>query len=78
MNQAPWLGEKTVVVGLLAGFFGGKNQEYSVNDTGFISGLTLGWLFSSSVFVNNNVKVVSNKFDAGKDEREDERTVSNE
>jgi hypothetical protein len=76
MNQAPWLGEKTVVAGLLAGFFGGKNQRYSVNDKVFISGLALGWLFSSSVFVNNNVKVVSNKFDSGKDEREDERTVS--
>jgi hypothetical protein len=28
------------------------------------------------VFVNNSVKVVSNAFDSGKDEREDERTVS--
>jgi hypothetical protein len=28
------------------------------------------------VFVNNSVKVVSNAFDSGKDEREDERSVS--
>lgn len=39
-------------------------------------GLALGWLFSSSVFVNNSVKVVSNAFDFGKGEREEERTVS--
>lgn len=42
------------------------------------SGLTLGWLFSSSLFVNNNVKMVSKNFDSKKDEREDERTVSEE
>jgi hypothetical protein len=28
------------------------------------------------VFVNNSVKVVSNAFDSGRDEREDERSVS--
>jgi hypothetical protein len=39
-------------------------------------GLTLGWLFSSSVFVNNSVKVVSNAFDSNRDEREDETSVS--
>jgi hypothetical protein len=31
--------------------------------------LALGWLFSSSLFVNNTVKVVSNAFDSGKDEQ---------
>jgi hypothetical protein len=38
-------------------------------------GLALGWLFSSSVFVNNSVKVVSNAFDFEKDQCEDERNV---
>jgi len=57
MSHVPWFEEKTAVAGLLAGFFGG---------------LALGWLFSSSVFVNNSVKVVSNAFDINKDEREDE------
>jgi len=31
MNQAPWLAEKNVVAGLLAGFFGGKKKEYYDN-----------------------------------------------
>jgi hypothetical protein len=38
-------------------------------------GLALGWLFSSSVFVNNSVKVVANAFDFAKNEREEERHV---
>lgn len=41
-----------------------------------ILGLTFGWLFSSSLFVSNNVKVVSNAFDPKRDERDDEATVS--
>ena len=41
----------------------------------YILGLALGWLFSSSVFLNNSVKVVSNAFDFEKDACEDERTV---
>ncbi|CAF0921671.1 unnamed protein product [Rotaria sordida] len=57
MNQVPWFSEKNVIAGLLAGFFGG---------------LALGWLFSSSVFVSSTVKVVSNAFDSGRDERDDE------
>ncbi|CAF2590552.1 unnamed protein product [Rotaria sp. Silwood2] len=57
MNEVPWFNEKNVIAGLLAGFFGG---------------LALGWLFSSSVFVSNNVKVISNAFDSGRDERDDE------
>ena len=36
----------------------------------------MGWLFSSSMFVNNSVKVVSKNFDSKRDEREDERVVS--
>jgi len=51
-------GDKSAVAGLVAGFFGG---------------LALGWLFSSSVLVNNSVRVVGNAFDIGKDEREDEK-----
>lgn len=39
-------------------------------------GLALGWLFSSSVFVNNSVKVVANAFDFDKSECEEERNVS--
>lgn len=39
-------------------------------------GLACGWLFSSSLFVNHSVKVVSKKFDPTRDEREDERSVS--
>jgi hypothetical protein len=27
MDQVPWFAEKTVVAGLLAGFFGGKKTE---------------------------------------------------
>ena len=42
----------------------------------FCLGLALGWLFSSSVFVSNSVKVVSNAFDFGNVDREEERTVS--
>ncbi|CAF3929480.1 unnamed protein product [Rotaria sp. Silwood2] len=61
MNEVPWFNEKNVIAGLLAGFFGG---------------LALGWLFSSSVFVSNNVKVISNAFDSGRDERDDETSVS--
>ncbi|CAF2027311.1 unnamed protein product [Rotaria magnacalcarata] len=59
MDQVAWLSEKNFVAGLLAGFFGG---------------LALGWLFSSSLFVSNKVKTVSNAFDSTKDERDDERS----
>lgn len=38
-------------------------------------GLALGWLFSSSVLVNNSVKVVANAFDFEKNQSEDERNV---
>lgn len=55
----PWFAEKNVIAGLLVGFFGG---------------LACGWLFSASLFVNNDVKVVSKTFDPKKDEREDERS----
>ena len=61
MSHASWFGEKTATAGLVAGFFGG---------------LALGWLFSSSVFVNNSVKVVANAFDFDKSEYEEERNVS--
>jgi hypothetical protein len=27
MSEAPWFGEKNVVAGLLAGFFGGKERN---------------------------------------------------
>jgi hypothetical protein len=30
MNQAPWLAEKNVVAGLLAGFFGGKRRNIMI------------------------------------------------
>jgi len=60
MSQTSWFGEKTATAGLVAGFFGG---------------LALGWLFSSSVFVNNSVKVVPNAFDFCRNEREEERNV---
>ncbi|CAF1220299.1 unnamed protein product [Adineta ricciae] len=59
MNQGVWFSEKNVIAGLLAGFFGG---------------LAFGWLFSSSLFVNNNVKVVSGAFDSKRDERDDEQS----
>jgi len=39
-------------------------------------GLALGWLFSSSVFVNNSVKVVSNTLDFERDDNGEERKVS--
>ena len=38
-------------------------------------GLALGWLFSSSVLVNNSVKVMSNNFGFEKDQCEDEKNV---
>lgn len=38
-------------------------------------GLALGWLFSSSVLVNNSVKVVANAFDFERNQDEDERDV---
>ncbi len=41
----------------------------------FVLGLALGWLFSSSVFVNNSVKVVANAFDFEKDQEKEERNV---
>ncbi|CAF0936153.1 unnamed protein product [Didymodactylos carnosus] len=54
-----WFEDKNAVVGLVAGFLGG---------------LTLGWLFSSSIFVKSSVRVISNASDTGKDEREDEKS----
>jgi hypothetical protein len=43
MSEAPWFGEKNVVAGLLAGFFGGKKNKYFVNYRMF--GLRFGtWL----------------------------------
>jgi hypothetical protein len=41
----------------------------------YISGLALGWLFSSSVLVNNSVKVVANAFDFENNQGEEERNV---
>lgn len=41
-----------------------------------MTGLALGWIFSSSVFLNNSVKVVSNAFDFEKDQNVDDRVVS--
>ncbi|CAF1215243.1 unnamed protein product [Rotaria magnacalcarata] len=58
MSQTSWFEEKTATAGLVAGFFGG---------------LALGWIFSSSVFLNNSVKVVSNAFDFEKDQSSDEK-----
>ncbi|CAF4000148.1 unnamed protein product, partial [Rotaria sp. Silwood2] len=58
MSQTSWFGEKTATAGLVAGFFGG---------------LALGWVFSSSVFLNNSVKVVSNAFDFEKDQSADDK-----
>ncbi|CAF0819777.1 unnamed protein product [Rotaria sordida] len=58
MSQTSWFGGKTATVGLAAGFFGG---------------LALGWIFSSSVFLNNSVKVVSNAFDFEKDQSVDDK-----
>jgi len=57
MSQTSWFAEKTSTASLVAGFFGG---------------LALGWLFSSSVLVNNSVKVVANAFDFEKDQEEKE------
>jgi hypothetical protein len=37
MNQTAWFGEKNVVAGLLAGFFGGKKRTHcEINDSIFI------------------------------------------
>ncbi|CAF0930297.1 unnamed protein product [Adineta steineri] len=59
MTQSSLYGEKVATAGLVAGFFGG---------------LALGWLFSSSVFVSNSVKVVANSFDFEKDQCEDDKS----
>ncbi|CAF4534463.1 unnamed protein product [Rotaria socialis] len=60
MSHTSWFEEKTATAGLVAGFFGG---------------LALGWIFSSSVFLNNSVKVVSSAFDFEKDQSLDEKCV---
>ena len=76
MSQSNWFEEKTATAGLVAGFFGGKQKEKNENFVREYSlGLALGWLFSSSVFVNNSVKVVTNALDFEKDQREEERNV---
>ncbi len=76
MSQTSWFEEKTTTVGLVAGFFGGKNGRKIVwICLCYVLGLALGWLFSSSVLVNNSVKVVANAFDFEKDQCEDERNV---
>ncbi|UJR33339.1 hypothetical protein I4U23_020788 [Adineta vaga] len=58
MSHSSWFGERIATAGLVAGFFGG---------------LALGWLFSSSVLVNNSVKVMSNNFGFEKDQCEEEK-----
>jgi hypothetical protein len=52
-----------------------KNIKIMLIQLECISGLALGWLFSSSVLVNNSVKVVANAFDFEKNQEEEERNV---
>lgn len=59
MSETSWFEQKTTTVGFVAGFLGG---------------VTLGWIFSSSVFVNNSVKVVSNSIEYSKNESEEQKT----
>ncbi len=77
MSQTSWFAEKSSTAGLVAGFFGGKQNEKKIIwiRLWYVLGLALGWLFSSSVFVNNSVKVVANAFDFEKDQDEKENSV---
>ena len=51
-------------------------RECELNDEVFLPGLALGWLFSSSVLVNNSVRVMSNNFGFEKEQCEEENNVS--